>query len=218
MKNYLLLGLLFGYLCVDMAHATDKLGRLFFTEHERNEMTHLYQKSLIQQASATANPTPKAVLPSNITLNGLIIRSQGENTVWIDQKQNPQEEGLFGLELAVESLPLDQVAVPVLIHSGDIRVYLKPGQKMDTSNGWVTEAYGEQRTDVMPATQTLDYESSNYHQHEKPSNYHQTPSSFPQTSSSGGECPCSSSNNCIGPRGGVYCINSKGNKQYRPKD
>lgn len=28
-------------------------------------------------------------------------------------------------------------------------------------------------------------------------------------------CPCSSSSNCIGPRGGRYCITSGGNKRYR---
>ena len=29
------------------------------------------------------------------------------------------------------------------------------------------------------------------------------------------ECPCSGGNNCIGPRGGRYCITSGGNKRYR---
>lgn len=28
-------------------------------------------------------------------------------------------------------------------------------------------------------------------------------------------CPCSSSQNCVGPRGGSYCITSGGNKRYR---
>lgn len=28
-------------------------------------------------------------------------------------------------------------------------------------------------------------------------------------------CPCSSGNNCFGPRGGRYCITSGGNKRYR---
>lgn len=30
-----------------------------------------------------------------------------------------------------------------------------------------------------------------------------------------GGCPCSSSSNCYGPRGGRYCITSGGNKRYR---
>lgn len=29
------------------------------------------------------------------------------------------------------------------------------------------------------------------------------------------DCPCSGSTNCIGPRGGRYCITSGGNKRYR---
>ncbi len=32
---------------------------------------------------------------------------------------------------------------------------------------------------------------------------------------SSGACPCSGSGNCIGPRGGRYCITSGGNKRYR---
>lgn len=31
---------------------------------------------------------------------------------------------------------------------------------------------------------------------------------------SGGSCPCSGGNVCIGPRGGRYCITSGGNKRY----
>lgn len=30
-----------------------------------------------------------------------------------------------------------------------------------------------------------------------------------------GPCPCSSNSNCVGPRGGRYCITSGGNKRYR---
>lgn len=37
----------------------------------------------------------------------------------------------------------------------------------------------------------------------------------PARASAGGACPCSSSRNCTGPRGGRYCITSGGNKRYR---
>lgn len=42
-----------------------------------------------------------------------------------------------------------------------------------------------------------------------------TTSSRKQPSSASGSCPCSSSRNCFGPRGGRYCIASGGNKRYR---
>jgi uncharacterized protein YgiM (DUF1202 family) len=35
------------------------------------------------------------------------------------------------------------------------------------------------------------------------------------THNSSGSCPCSGHSNCIGPRGGRYCITSGGNKRYR---
>lgn len=34
-------------------------------------------------------------------------------------------------------------------------------------------------------------------------------------SGSSDSCPCSGSNNCVGPRGGIYCYTSGGNKRYR---
>lgn len=33
--------------------------------------------------------------------------------------------------------------------------------------------------------------------------------------SGGGSCPCSGPSNCVGPRGGRYCITSGGNRRYR---
>jgi hypothetical protein len=42
-----------------------------------------------------------------------------------------------------------------------------------------------------------------------------TPRSTPRYYDSGSGCPCSGSRNCIGPRGGRYCITSGGNKRYR---
>lgn len=35
-----------------------------------------------------------------------------------------------------------------------------------------------------------------------------------RSGASGGSCPCSGPNVCIGPRGGRYCITSGGNKRY----
>lgn len=35
-----------------------------------------------------------------------------------------------------------------------------------------------------------------------------------QRDTTDGPCPCNGGNVCVGPRGGRYCINSKGNKRY----
>ncbi|WND04740.1 hypothetical protein [Acinetobacter soli] len=40
-------------------------------------------------------------------------------------------------------------------------------------------------------------------------------SSSGYASGSSDSCPCSGSNDCIGPRGGIYCYTSGGNKRYR---
>lgn len=35
------------------------------------------------------------------------------------------------------------------------------------------------------------------------------------SSGSSDSCPCSGSSDCVGPRGGIYCYTSGGNKRYR---
>ena len=35
------------------------------------------------------------------------------------------------------------------------------------------------------------------------------------SSNTSSECPCSGTSDCVGPRGGTYCITSGGNKRYR---
>lgn len=114
------------------------LGRLFFNEGERREISRLF-KLPEQEPEFIEEP----VIPTNITLNGLIIRSKGENSVWIDEKINPHKDGLHGLHIDIESLSLTQIDVPILIHTGEIQTYVKPGQKMDTSNGVVIETYAD---------------------------------------------------------------------------
>jgi len=146
-KNTLFIILLF---LLSNSHAEEAdLGRLFFNENERQEISRLYKQSLVKPEQAQEiEAIEQPIIPSNITLNGLIIRSNGKNTVWIDEMQNPHEEGLYGLQIDIENLSIDQVDVPILIHSGEIQVYLKPGQKMDTTNGFVRETYADT---VMPA-------------------------------------------------------------------
>ncbi len=120
--------------------ADNRLGRLFFSAPERKEISKLHQQAL-NAPQKKSDPQEQELIPDSITLNGLIIRSQGNNTVWIDEQENPHQQGLYGLQVNVDHLSLNQVEVPILIHSGDIQVYLKPGQTMDTTNGWVMENY-----------------------------------------------------------------------------
>ncbi len=138
--KYLRYGVLFLVLTNSYAEDEIALGRLFFDENERLDLYARYKQALLSSDQATLEEE-KPTIPARIRLNGLIIRSGGENTVWIDDIQNPQKQGLYGLKLEVEGLSIKQTEVPILIHSGDIQVYLKPGQIMDTTNGWITETY-----------------------------------------------------------------------------
>ena len=117
----------------------DELGRLFFDAKQREEIMRRYRQA--QNAPELTEAENLQQLPMHITVNGLVLRSQGENTVWIDQQTNPQQDGLHGLRVDIDEMPLRQISVPVFIHSSEIQTYVKPGQSMDTLNGQVIETY-----------------------------------------------------------------------------
>lgn len=81
--------------------------------------------------------------------------------------------------------------------------------------------YSSAATSSTPASNTVasskSYsstpKSSASRKHAKPKRETKRPSQ--KRSYADGTCPCSRTFNCVGPRGGRYCITSGGNKRYR---
>ena len=116
------------------------LGRLFASPAEREQLdrqrggraavvpgeAEAAAAAASAQAAAAAIPPPPP--PEPVVLNGIVRRSSGKSTVWLNQ--TPQNEPHNSLE--------QNSALSLRLSSGQ-QVILKPGQRFDLNNGTVKE-------------------------------------------------------------------------------
>ena len=105
-----------------------KIGRLFFSPDERAMFDRLRQKRGGSTVSAT----------EQITLNGIVRRSSGKTTAWINQL--PQHENETPQGIAVRQGQASKPSALLLLPSGR-QVNLKAGQTFDATKGKVREGY-----------------------------------------------------------------------------
>jgi hypothetical protein len=134
------------------AAAQDKLGRLFFTPAERAALDA--QRKL---ASEMANrpvrkdaDSPKAPPPKMVTLNGVLRRSDGETTIWV----NGQAVHERFRDVDVMPGSISREAVAVQLPGSGRRVKLKVGQSVDSATGVVEENYRRSPEPEEPDTAT----------------------------------------------------------------
>lgn len=117
------------------------IGRLFSTPDERAVLDGRRQNGTLsaagaaapQQAAAAAlNPTPPAA-PAPLTVNGVVRRSSGKSTIWVNQVALDDQSGAFAP---------GQPGVLRLQSANGQQVLLKPGQRYDLERGVVSEANG----------------------------------------------------------------------------
>ena len=108
------------------AHAqTAQIGRLFTTPEERHKLD-------IARGTVAAPPAPPPVTlapppappAAPVTLNGMVRRSAGPSTVWLNQE--------------AQHARVDGTRVTVTLPSGE-RVRIKPGQTVDPNAGAVKD-------------------------------------------------------------------------------
>lgn len=105
----------------------EPLGRLFFSPDERAVLDRQRQGGVGAGTAATAQ----------ITLNGVVRRSSGKTTAWINQAPQHENENRQGVALGPAARP---PGVPLLLSSGR-QVNLKAGQTFDTATGRIREGY-----------------------------------------------------------------------------
>lgn len=124
MKIYLVILLvLFPFTSIQ---AETTMGRLFFTQPQRDALDKARQQNLSMES---ANNTTE----DSITLNGVVKRSDGRHTVWINNRafdeginiKRDSKSGNYNLQLPYS----------------EQNVRLKVGQRLDSASGKVDEAY-----------------------------------------------------------------------------
>ena len=99
--------------------AQENLGRLFFTEQQRQDLDRRRQANIQETA---------AVVESTVTVNGQVSRSSGRSTTWINGV--PQENA---------RKPLDPARVTLPGGEGAPSVSLKIGQTLDKIRGEIRD-------------------------------------------------------------------------------
>ena len=99
--------------------AQQNLGRLFFTEQQRQDLDRRRQANIQETA---------AVVESTVTVNGQVSRSSGRSTTWINGV--PQESA---------RKPLDPARVTLPGGEGAPSVSLKIGQTLDKIRGEIRD-------------------------------------------------------------------------------
>lgn len=112
----------------------DSLGRLFFTPDERSNL----DRARLTGVDTEQEGAPAQQLES-ITLNGIVKRSSGKTTVWVNGSAQHESDLPPGTKRqASKTRPPD---FPVLVQKTGKTVTLKVGQTLNIESGEISEIY-----------------------------------------------------------------------------
>lgn len=116
--------------------ADEGLGRLFYTPDQRARMDVARQ----HERSIKIDEEESAPQSADIQLNGVITRSDGKSTLWINNKVHSGDLSQQGVELGSDKRGRAS-QVRIAIPSTRRSVPLKVGQSIDITSGQVEEVY-----------------------------------------------------------------------------
>jgi len=134
MKRALVAALALGLLAAGTARA-QQLGRLFFTPEQRDALDARRKARLPDKPAAAAAP----VSPTT-RIDGVVQRSRGKSTLWVDGTAVPDGTQPEGLRVRRGSDP-GRVTVTV-VESGQ-RIDLRVGETVDRATGEVKDVIGD---------------------------------------------------------------------------
>ena len=133
----LALSLLVLLLAMGAASAAEPLGRLFYTPAQRAQLDVLRSKKNV--AVPVAEQQEPLALPEVVTYGGVVRRSDGKTTVWINNQVVNDGKATDGLAISSRVRPDDSVSLKLPQASGSID--LKVGQSVEIGSGTVAEPY-----------------------------------------------------------------------------
>lgn len=132
MRGSLIATLIFSWIVAVPAYGEDSLQRLFTTKKERAELEQRRHHGVRDEVKSTL-PTA-----DNVKMKGYILRSDGKNVVWYNDKSTLHPQG-DSADITIGKTEIEKRRVPVGLPEGV--VYLKPGQSYSRDEGAVRESY-----------------------------------------------------------------------------
>ena len=126
------------------------LGRLFLTPEQRAALDNARRTKIRAEAMvAAAEKKPKIPPAKSVTINGVVSRSDGESTIWVNGRptEGETEDGM-----RVVIAPGSQSSVVLREPAKGKQVRLKVGQHADLISGRIDEPYERRRTTPPPAS------------------------------------------------------------------
>ena len=146
MRKYLFLLI---FLCLSpwggQVRAADNLGRLFLVPEQRAQLEIVRAQRdwriapVIEDAPVVAAP-PRPSVPPVVTYSGIVNRSDGRSTVWINGQPVHERERVKGAD-EVNITGVRDGVVSVAIPQVDRRASLRVGQSLDVESGVIEESY-----------------------------------------------------------------------------
>ncbi|MGD8583057.1 MAG: hypothetical protein PVF06_10470 [Gammaproteobacteria bacterium] len=127
--------LLFPVLASKSAMAQDSvenLGTLFTDTGQREKLEAVRRGTYLEEAEKNSRV-------SNIRVDGIMIRNDGQNVVWVNGVSTLKSSSIEGIKVNADAADKDSQKVPVNIDGK--RVYVKPGQIWSEGTGRVTDNY-----------------------------------------------------------------------------
>ena len=121
---------------------SETLGRLFFTPEQRNAL----DAGKRVQGPRPSGPEIRA--PRSVTLNGVVTRSDGESTVWVNGRALT-ERATSGVSATATT---DSSAAKVKVGGVRNPVRIRVGQRLDVGTGKIAEPYESRVSPVKTAT------------------------------------------------------------------
>ena len=131
MKKRLYVALVAASLISSEGKAAEALGRLFFTPEQRAAL------DAGKLAGGKRSSTPAVHIPRSVTLNGVVTRSDGESTVWVNGRT--LHERSTGIRATASAS--DSTAARLKVGAARKPVRIRVGQRIDLRTGNIAEPY-----------------------------------------------------------------------------
>lgn len=135
----LVVALMLGLTLASASLAEEKLGRLFLTPERRAALEQQRQYNLEEQ---------KTLEGATVRLDGVIVRSSGKKTVWINGHAQHDNSNDFGVSAQVA--PNDPAQAGLTAGSGEGQTKLRVGQQINRATHQISDGLDGGRLEINP--------------------------------------------------------------------
>ena len=111
-----------------------ELGKLFTSPSERQKI------DAQRRGEASEQQVTKRVVPSSISVNGLVVRKGGNSSVWINGKKMEKNQTVDGVKAFTLNMSKKKnLKIPILVDGKSVQI--QPGQSWSDDTNTVVENY-----------------------------------------------------------------------------